>query len=234
MTAPIPLNSFPEGDDDSYSWSTRLSKGGNQYLLDLMSEWQLGNKSQVLKMAVKFLYTYLPKIVEETDTKLSRRLMAYLNYAEADRLADERDSVLHNLAVRMEKIVTTDHPPLRIKLETTAKEYAAAHNISWPPPDMSLVSFDMEAKYILERILSVAGKRDTNVISCRLLLQSCHWKQEDVVPVLERLEKYEYIQLTREKRSGPLTLWITIPTLPIGKSKKQSQIIDEFDPADAF
>lgn len=217
VTIPIPLNSFGEGDDDSYAWSTRVSKGANQFLLDLMAEWQLQNKSQTLAVAVQFLYTYLDKITEDTDTEFSEKFRARLEFIKSQQEADTWDQILADLANRMVRIEKTDHAGIRTQLEETAKRFAKAYGVPWPPPDLPLISYDSEARYILDRIIAVASKNKTNRISSRDLLQNCHWISADLMPVLERLAQYDHISLEREDRSGPPTVWITVPTMSVSK-----------------
>jgi hypothetical protein len=211
---PLPLNSFGEGDDDSYSWTTRLDKGGNQFLLDIMAEWQLHNKSQALKVAVMFMHTYLSEVLEVAgESELSARMETILAFRSARMDAADRMRVIDELRERMQLIDATDHPGLKARLEQTAKQYAALHRLPWPPPDAALVTYDTEARYILERLIVTSNALGKNRVSLRELLARCNWRRRVVVPILERLERHEYVEIEKEKRSGPPTLWITVPTL---------------------
>lgn len=221
---PILLSEFPEGDDDTYAWSTRLCKGANQFLLDIMAEWQLFNKSQTLKLAVSFMYTYLQDILDSEDSELNERMRVIFAFREAQRLAVERKAVIEELNSAMVLIKEAGHPAIKEQLEESAKAYAALHRLPWPPPEIPLIDYDAEARYILDRIMVASKNVGSERITNRDLLQTCHWPADDIKPVLSRLAENGYIDLEEETRSGPPTLWIIIPTMPVAQFRNEQQV----------
>lgn len=215
------LKSFADGDEDSYAWSTRVPKGANQWLLDLMAEEQFPNKSQTLKRCVEFAYTHYAHAADLFGKKLSERFRARTEFDNADREAKARQEILADLNRRLALINTTDHAATRAKLIATARMLAAAHDMEWPPPELPLVAYDEDANYIRNRIIELIEQSDNGRVSMRDLVMRSLGDTAKVTPVVERLEEAGYITTHKEHRSGPATVWIAIPTLKITKDTEK-------------
>lgn len=210
------LKPFEDGDDDSYSWSGRVCKGAHQFLLDLMAEENLPNKSQTIKLVVQFAWTWYVKAAQLTDHTMSERLRARLEFDASRREAEQRQDILIDLNRQQALINETDYPPMRAVLIFAGKQLAEAHNFRWPPPSMPLVSHDKDAWYVYNKILDLASESESNKVSLRDLVRRT-WKRDRVMPVVEQLADEGYIEIVKECRSGPTTIWIVIPSLDVKK-----------------
>ena len=213
------LGGFSEGDDDIYSWSTRVNKGANQWLLDLQAEWQLPNKAQVIRLVIGFAHNYLFKEISELqgkgmDPETQHKYTVAREFHEAECIRAEREYRLGELRNRLMMIEKEHDPALANLLLNTAKGYAEIHGVPWPPPDMALTAYDDHARYIMERILSVSNQGDDR-ISLSHLLRNCTGKKREVLPAVERLRDHGYITIEEEVRSGPPTIWIEV--VPLGR-----------------
>lgn len=215
MTKKSFLRDFPEGDDNSYSWSTRIDKGANQFLLDIMSEEQYHSKSQTLKNIIHFAGTYWGKAKAFAGEGITARLEAKLKFAEAKREANDRQELIQELNRRLVEINQSDHPPTRRKLISTGKALAKAYGLNWPPQELPLVAYDTDASYVLNRIMSLLEQAEVNRVSLRDLVMRSIGDKDKILPVVERLEQAGYITTRTERRSGPATIWIEIPSLKV-------------------
>lgn len=215
MPLPPFVKEFPQGDDDSYPATTRLPRRGHQFLADIQAEYQFPNRSQALRFIVQFAHDWLSKIAEQEGELLSPRMKARLDFNRAEREATERKRIIGDLHERQAEINQTDHTPTRSRLVVTAERLATAYQIPWPPPDMALVEYDSEAKYILDRILVLLQKQRVSRINLRDLIANSIGDKAKIMPVLGRLEAKKYVVLTQEQRSGPPTTWIKIPSDPL-------------------
>lgn len=213
MTYPSFIKKFSDGDDNSYCWSTRLPKGGHQFLLDIQAEYQFPNKSKTLLFIVEYANGNLDVTAGQAGEPVSAKLQAKLNFDRAGREAMERREIIANLSQRLVEINAMDHLPTKLKLEATARDLAEKHQVSWPPPEMPLVEYDSEAKYVLDRVLSLLVRRQSSRLNLADLIANSVGDKDKILPVLERLEGNGYVMLVQERRSGPPTTWIEVPTL---------------------
>jgi len=221
MTKPF-LKSFDEGDDDSYSWSTRICKGANQWLLDLMAEKQLPNKSQTLKLVVQFAWSWWAEAANLSDDEhISERFQARLEFDAAQRDANERQDVLTELNKRLALIHEIDHPPTRYRLIATAKHLAETHGMDWPPKSLPLIAYDEDAAYVRDRIMNLVSRSDDGRVSLRDLVMQSVGDTAKILPVIERLAEQGYIEVYKEHRSGPPTVWIAVPSVNITQNTEK-------------
>lgn len=202
------LKGFPEGDDNTYPWSTRLPKGGAQFLQDLQSEWGTPNKSATLRKVVLIVYNYLDKI-EEID--LGSNVRDRLYYLDARKEKQERDEIRAELYKVLTEAEREDHPPLRAKLRHAAQRMAKRYNLPWPPPQVPLTEYDAEANYMLDRLMSLTQEHNTNEITLREVVRHTVFDAELARQVLARLEQHDCVTTRTESRSGLPTLVIALP-----------------------
>jgi hypothetical protein len=215
------LQSFPEGDDDSYSWSTRLSKGADQFLQDLRSEWGLPSKSVTLRTVVQVVYTYIDKL---NDIDLSDRIKDTLYYLRVNQEKKERDAMRVKLYSMLVEAETEDFPPLRARLKLAAKKMAERYHLPWPLPEIPLTQRDPEANYLLDRIMAIMRVDGTNEITLRELIRRSKFDAGLAREVLARLEEAGCLATRTEARSGPPTLVITLPTLSFSEVQSEARI----------
>ena len=220
MTKPF-LRQFDDGDDDSYSWSGRIPKGANQFLLDLMAEENLPNKSQTIKLVVQFAWTWYVRAAELTGHEISGRLQARLEFDAAQRDANERQDVLTELNKRLALIHEIDHPPTRYRLIATAKHLAETHGMDWPPKSLPLIAYDEDAAYVRDRIMNLVSRSDDGRVSLRDLVMQSVGDTAKILPVIERLAEQGYIEVYKEHRSGPPTVWIAVPSVNITQNTEK-------------
>lgn len=202
----------PESDDGGTYYNTlRSGKGEHQFLLDLQSAYGFASKSESLRYCIKFTYTWLPKVSEIKGLNLEGKLAAELEFTEAEAQAEKRREIIRRLNQRLVDINACSHAATKAKLRLTAEKLAKAYFISWPPPESPLIDYDANAKYILDRVQSILELRKTDKISLRDLVANSVGSKDEIMPILERLAENGYIQLEAERRSGPLTVWITVP-----------------------
>jgi len=209
------FSTFGEGDDNSYCWSTRIPKGADQFLHDIEAEYSQSNKSQTLKLIIQFAYSFWNVVAEQQGETLSERFKARIDFRKAESDALERESIINDLNRRLAQIERTDHLPLRIKLAATGQKLAEQYGISWPPPETPLVIYDEEARYLHNRIITIAQNNGRSKISLRELNTGCKFRKEEIMPVLGRLKEAGYIDTKTEHVSGPPTVWIEIPSLDL-------------------
>ncbi len=58
MSIPLQFN-FSDGDDYTHYWSTRLSRGDNQFLQEFQSQYQIPNKNALLRFTIEFTRNHL-------------------------------------------------------------------------------------------------------------------------------------------------------------------------------
>lgn len=201
------LTGFPEGDDNSYPWSTRLPRGGDQFLQDLQAEWGLPNKSVTLRNVVLILYTYIDKL----NIDLGKDLKDRLYWLRTKKEKEERDRMRGEIYKTLIDAKNEDYPPLKARLELAAQKMAKRFGLPWPPPEMSITEYDAEANYLLDRLMRIAQKHETNEVTLRELVRHSVFDAETAREVLKKLEEHQCISTREEARSGLPTLVITLP-----------------------
>jgi hypothetical protein len=212
---PIPdflrtLDEFPEGDDNSYPWSTRLPKGADQFLRDLQSDWSLPNKSETLRKVVQILYNLADRL---DSIEIGDQTKDTLYYLRANQEKKKRDAMrieLYNMMIAAE---TEDRAPLRAKRRVAASRMAKRYNLPWPLPEIPLTQRDSEANYLFDRIMAIMQADGTNEITLRELVRRSKFDADLAREVLTKLEEAECLETRTELRSGPPTLVIVVPTL---------------------
>jgi hypothetical protein len=200
---------FPEGDEANYHWSTRLPKGGHQWLLDFMAEYNIPNKAIALRKIVEFTVRFFPQVVGEQGGEASAKMSATSLAMKATSMYRERQHIHTQIIDLLTKAAESEHPPTTAALTSAAKELADAYNFNWPPPDLPLVTTDRRAKRVLEKVKAMIVEQGSR-ISLNALNARTRMKAGELKEVLHRLEEHGYITLETEQISGPPTLWINI------------------------
>lgn len=201
------LTNFPEGDDNSYPWSTRLPRGGDQFLQDLQAEWGLPNKSVTLRNVVLVLYTYIDKLNIDLGEDLKDRLY----WLRTKKEKEERDRIRSEIYKTLIDAKNEDYPPLKARLRLSAKKMSKRFGLPWPPPEMSITEYDAEANYLLDRLMKIAQKHETNEVTLRELVRHSVFDTETAREVLKKLEEHQCVSTREEARSGLPTLVIILP-----------------------
>lgn len=201
------LIGFPEGDENSYPWSTRLPRGGDQFLHDLQAEWGLLNKSATLRTVVLILYTYMDKLNIDLGEDLKDRLY----WLRTKKEKEERDRMRGEIYKTLIDAKNEDYPPLKARLELAAQKMAKRFGLPWPPPEMSITEYDAEANYLLDRLMRIAQKHGTNEVTLRQLVRHSMFNAENAREALKKLEEHQCISTREEARSGLSTLVIVLP-----------------------
>lgn len=204
------LTSFSSGDDNSYPWSTRLPRGGDQFLQDLQAEWNLPNKSVTLRTVVLILYNYIDKL---DGIEIGERIEDRLEYLRVRKEKQERDRMRAELYEMLLSAEREDHPPLKARLRLAAQKMSKRYGLPWPPPEVPLVQRDAEANYLLDRIMKIMQSQQINQVTLRELVRRTTFDAPEAREVIQRLEEAGCIETKEETRSGLPTLFVTIPTL---------------------
>jgi len=209
MPNPPFVTDFDSGeiDEDKFAWSTRIPESAHQFLLDLMSDYQIVSKSKTLRMIVAFASDWFKYIAKMKKAELSERVRTRIElnqqlYERRQRDADKR------LLIRLTTdIANESNPLLRAKLVKSASEFAKARNLNWPPIEGP--TKDFEANYLFDKILEELDNQNVSRVSVRMLQLRTGWSKEGLMTVLDRLAQDELVRLEYEKRRGPKTIWIS-------------------------
>ena len=209
------VGGFSDGDANNNAWSTRLPKGGHQFLLDLKSDWHVNSNSEILRSVVAFAANNIEEVAKLYGETLCEKTLARIELLKVRFEAQERRSSINELYATYIEAMNTDHTPTKNKLLKSAERHARANDLDWPPREMPLISYDEKARYLHTRILALLSQSGDSRISLRDLSANSVGSRDELLLMLEKLEEHEFVTLTREKRSGPVTIWISVPTLTI-------------------
>lgn len=202
-----------DGDGYNYAWVVRVDQAGNQFLYDLMGEWNTGSKSEMLRGCISFTAQYLPTIAsmngKEAGIKIAVR--AELIAARAEMM--KRKGAAIEVKQAYMEAMSESHEPTKNRLLEAAKKYAGVYGIEWPPKSIDLLHYDSDARYVHNRVLSILRQSGEPRVSLRELTMGSVGNAEHVLETLRKLEAAEHVILEEEKRSGPPTIWVSVPTL---------------------
>ena len=214
---PIPpwIKKTARSDQFTDPWSTRVTKGLSQFLYEIKSDFALEKKSEVLRFCVLFTFTWIKEIAEREGHELGEKLAALIENQKAKQEYTERKDMMARLYDTLVDAEQTDHPALKARLLASAERLAKAYGLPWPLPDLPFLSRDSEARYLVDRIASLLSKSERGRITLRELQRGSKFNADETVLVLSRLEVEGFIVTETETRSGPKTIWITLPSLQI-------------------
>lgn len=206
------MEGFSEGDKFTRTQISRITQGMDQQITDLSANWQVTSRSKIGRILLSLGIETAIQKTKEAGEQVSPKLEAWLALRKARREAGQRKQILGEIQKQMVSAAECKDPVLKEKLERTARDLAEAYGVSWPPPDMPLISYDSEAKYVYDRISSILRQSEKARITFNELNKQSLGLKDDLTPALERLADAGYVTLTGEDRSGPRTIWIGLAT----------------------
>lgn len=212
----IPQTSYDSGgDDNKYLWSTRITEEVHQRLADISSEHHL-SKAETLRQIILFAIECMAKEGTELSEKVRKRIIADSKRRRAIQEQDERFKAHKYVIELLTRASTEEDGHTKAMLRIAAKETAAAWHIEFPPPGLPFIAIDKDAAYVYGKVKKVAEENNTTSIKLNELNPRIHNLNADQLrEILKRLEEHDYVDLSEERTSGPSTLWITLPTLPL-------------------
>lgn len=193
--------------------SGRVTEGEYQFFLDLMSEWEVEKKSSALRALIRFAAVWLPKIAEMKEEPLTERLETSAELMMAMAAATRRKNLEAELCRVYMMAMETVHEPTKRRLLAAAQKHAEIHDLKWPPVGSDPLQTDPSMRYVYERVVTLLDQRNNGKLTLRDLVANSTGNKEDIAPILASLEKGGYLTMEEERRSGPPTIWIRVPTL---------------------
>lgn len=191
----------------------RVTEGEYQFFLDLMSDWETENKSTALRAIIRLLAHWLPRIAEIQDEPLTKQLKASARLVVAMANAARRKTLEAESQRAYITAMSVDHEPTRRDLLAAAQQHAEAYDLKWPPVGSDPLQADPDMRYVYERVVTLMADREGQRLSLRDLVANSTGNKDNILPTLASLEKGGYLTMEEERRSGPPTIWIRVPSL---------------------
>ena len=207
----VPKLEFPD-EPNNEAWTVLLSRSMSLIMREVQSEWQLRSKNQVLQALVAFALHQLSNAGEDLVDP-EGRAFARLRAAQALAEAKAQRAILIRLNDLLVTAAETTDAAVEKALRGSAKDLAEAYELPWPPPEPTVLDRTPGARAVLGRLSGIFGEGEQAKISLRDLSRSVNRGKDDLIPILETLAEAGYIQLEKESRSGPETVWISGPRL---------------------
>lgn len=191
----------------------RVTEGEFQFFLDLQSEWGIPKQGPVLRAILRFVSKYLPKIALTEGEAFAERMEARSELRAAMQEAARREGLRNDSCQAYAKAVCVTHEPTRKRLLEAGENHARLHDLEWPPSSVSPIQADPSAQYIYNRVITLIAQCDEPRVSLRDVVANSTGDKAGIMPLLARLEQHGYVAMEEERRSGPPTIWVSIPSL---------------------
>jgi len=216
--APSFIPGLGKGDSNSYRLDSRVSKAHWQYVYDMKSEWET-SQSEVVRKMIEFFAKYYPQVAKAEGHHADESIVAKCQLIEAMGKAIRRHEAEETVRqAYIEAMRVSDSPEIKEGLLEAGERYAKSQNIEWPPKEIPLTSYDHSARYYLERVMQTIRKSGENRVTLRDVTVNSSGSADDVLRALTILKEHGYVELEEEQRSGPMTVWVSIPMMEVPRN----------------
>jgi hypothetical protein len=163
-----------------------------------------------------FVLEYLPKVAKEKGVGLGKLVEANARARAAITEQERRKSAYQEIVDLLSRASSEEHPRLRADLKLAARKKAEAWNIDFPPPGLPLTATDQDAAHVLKYVHKIMSEKQTSAIRLNELNPRIHrFGADELREILARLEENDYLTVYEEHTSGPMTVWISAPTMEV-------------------
>jgi len=200
--------------DKVHAWSTRVDRETHLFLLDVKAEFNLATNAAAMRKVLEIGIDAIGKGIygpgqdDKLRVQAAAEARAVLGQISAREQAEAQIERLISVAAQI------NSEQLRLRLQSAALKLSRTYSLPWPPENLSITAVDSRAAAVLETAKRLVTKDgECNLATLNPLVR---YNASELKSVLGKLQDAGFVTLRTEKRSGPPTIWIEIPTAPDG------------------